>query len=306
MQHRSCYGISTKEGIDSKYTVTVPLLQAKNIFTVKAIDTSGNTARQQIEVEASASMAKEIEKIYDHKVAVVIGINKYNPWPGLEFAVNDAKSIRDKLTKMGYDKIIELYDREATRERILRILADELPGTMGKNDALMVYFAGHGATEDLSDGSQEGYIIPVDGDVKNYRGTSISMTYIHEMIKKYRAKHILFVFDSCYSGLGLKRGGSSMKTVSGFVKTMAQKRVTQIITAGGKNEQAAEEKGHGVFTRILLDALDGKDGLTNDGYILASDIGQMVRKKVVEKTSGRQNPLFGWLSGEGDFIFEGQ
>jgi len=26
----------------------------------------------------------------------------------------------------------------------------------------------------------------------------------------------------------------------------------------------------------------------------------------VEKTSGRQNPLFGWLSGEGDFIFEGQ
>ena len=288
-----------------KYTAAIPLLQTRNIFTVKAVDTGGNVTQQQIEIEGNESVAKEIEKIYDHRVAVVIGINKYNPWPGLEFAVNDAKAIRDKLSKMGYDKIIELYDSEATRARIMRILADELPGTMGGNDSLMVYFAGHGATEDLSGGDQEGYIIPVDGDIKNYRGTAISMTYIHEMIKKYRAKHILFVFDSCYSGLGLKRGGSAAKTASGFIKAMAQKRVTQIITAGGKNEQAAEEKGHGVFTKVLLDALDGKDVLTKDGYILASDIGQTIRKKVVEKTSGRQNPLFGWLAGEGDFIFEG-
>ena len=66
-----------------KYTVTTPLLQAKNIFTVTAVDTSGNIARQQIEIEGNASGAKEIEKIYDHRVAVVIGINKYNPWPGL-------------------------------------------------------------------------------------------------------------------------------------------------------------------------------------------------------------------------------
>ena len=287
-----------------KYTAKIPLTQAKNIFTVKAVDTSGNAAQQQIEIEGNESVTKEVEKIYDHRVAVVIGINKYNPWPGLEFAVNDAKAIRDKLSKMGYDKIIELYDREATRARIKRILADELPGTMGKNDSLMVYFAGHGATEDLSGGEQEGYIIPVDGDVKNYRGTAVSMTSIHEMIKKYRAKHILFVFDSCYSGLGLKRGGGSAKTPSGFIKTMAQKRVTQIITAGGKDEQAAEEKGHGVFTRALLDALDGKDGLSKDGYILASDMGQTIRRKVSEKTNSRQTPLFGWLAGEGDFIFE--
>lgn len=287
-----------------KYTATIPLTQAKNIFTVKAVDASGNAAQQQIEIEGNESVTKEFEKIYDHRIAVVIGINKYNPWPGLEFAVNDAKAIRDKLSKMGYDKIIELYDRGATRARIMRILADELPGTMGKNDSLMVYFAGHGATEDLSGGDQEGYIIPVDGDVKNYRGTAVSMTSIHEMIKKYRAKHILFVFDSCYSGLGLKRGGGAAKTPTGFIKTMAQKRVTQIITAGGKDEQAAEEKGHGVFTKALLDALDGKDGLDKDGYILASDIGQMIRKKVGEKTNFRQTPLFGWLAGEGDFIFE--
>jgi len=179
-----------------------------------------------------------------------------------------------------------------------------LSSTMRMNDSLMVYFAGHGATENVSVGEEEGYIIPVDGDKENYRGTAISMTYIRDMIIRYRAKHILFVFDSCYSGLGLKRGGGITKTVSGFIKMMSQKRASQIITAGGKNEQAAEEKGHGVFTRVFLEALDGKEGLNKNGYILASDIGQMVRKKVSEKTNFRQTPLFGWLDGEGDFIFE--
>ena len=96
------------------------------------------------------------------------------------------------------------------------------------------------------------------------------MSYIRSMILRYRAKHILFVFDSCYSGLGLKRGGGT-KIASGFIKMLSQKRASQIITAGGKNELAAEEKGHGVFTSIFLQALDGQEGLNKDGYILASD-----------------------------------
>ena len=138
----------------------------------------------------------------------------------------------------------------------------------------------------------------------NYRGTAISMTYIHSMIKKYRAKHVLFAFDSCYSGLGLKRGGGP-KPVDAFIKNMSHKKVRQILTAGGKDEQAAEEKGHGVFTRAFLDALEIQNtGINKDGYTLASDLGQFVRKQVGEKTEFKQTPMFGWLDGEGDFIFD--
>ena len=287
----------------NKYTVSLPLAQGKNKYIVKVVDIKGITNQQQIEIEGNNTLTKEQDKIYDHKVAVVIGINKYNPWPGLEYAVNDAESIRDKLKKMGYDKIIELYDRQATRAAILRILGDDLVTTLGPNDSLLVYFAGHGQTESLADG-QEGYIIPVDGTLDNYRGTAISMTYIHSLIKKYKAKHILFAFDSCYSGLGLKRGGGK-KPVDAFIKNMSQKNVRQILTAGGKDEQAAEEKGHGVFTKAFLDALESQNNSINKGgYTLASDLGQFVRKQVGEKTQFKQTPMFGWLDGEGDFIFE--
>jgi len=285
-----------------KYHVSLPLVKGENVFTVTAVDTNGNKISQRIEVEGgNTTTPQDDNKLYDHRIAVVVGINNYSSFPSLEFARNDAQSIRDSLTKLGFDKIIEIYDRDATRERLLRVLKDELPGIMDENDSLMVYFAGHGATEDLAAGEQEGYIIPVDGEAKNFQGTAISMTSIRDMIPRYRAKHILLVFDSCYSGLGLKRSGGTKTGASDFIKMLSQKRSAQILTAGGKNETAGEEKGHGVFTNVLLQTLDGQEA-----YMLASDIGQIVRKKVSEKTNYQQTPLFGWLDGEGDFIFETQ
>jgi len=292
-------------GNASKYTISMPIVQGDNVFTVKAVNSRGTKTEQKVAIEGNAASLKESVNIYKHRVAVVIGINKYNPWPGLEYSVKDAEAVRDRLEKMGYDKVIELYDRQATRGAINRVLGDDLLSMLESDDSLMVYFAGHGATERLPDGSEEGYIIPVDGSMDNYRGTAISMTQIHDLIKKYRAKHILFVFDSCYSGLGLKRG-RGQKTKDAFVMNMAQKKARQILTAGGKDEQAQEYGGHGVFTQAFLDALNKQEGNmpNKDGYILASDLGQFVRKQVGEKTQFNQTPMFGWLDGEGDFIFE--
>jgi|GEM_PF-2080039 len=286
-----------------KYTTSFPIRGKRESYFITAVDVNGNVAQITIEVDGATTASSYSEPIYEHKIAVVIGINKYNPWPGLEYAVNDAKAVRGSLERMGYDKIIEIYDHDATRLRIARVLGDELLGTIGPNDCLLVYFAGHGATEMLNNGEQEGYIVPVDADTVNYEGSAISMSYIHSMIKRYRAKHILFVFDSCYSGLGLKRGGGQDKS-DVIVQNMAKKMVRMIITAGGKDEQAAEEKGHGVFTKSFLDVLNGQAELSNNGFILASDVGQFIRKQVGKQTNFRQTPQYGWLDGEGDFIFE--
>jgi uncharacterized caspase-like protein len=129
------------------------------------------------------------------------------------------------------------------------------------------------------------------------------MTTVREAAKEYKAKHILFLFDSCYSGLGLKRSGG-MKKVDGYVRKLAKKRAVQIITAGGEDEQVGEEKGHGIFTRHLLMALNGKADFDQDGYVTASEIGTYIRPSVSRKTNNQQTPRFGWLQGEGDFIFE--
>jgi hypothetical protein len=286
------------------YTISLRLAKGENKYAIVATNRRGKKASEQIVVSSTLPVAN-VTPIYRHRVAVLIGINRYTSWPNLEFAVNDAKSVRDKLTVMGFDKIVTIFDKDATRARIMRVLADDLPGMMTEDDCLLVYFAGHGATEELSDNGKEGYLIPVDGDDENYRGTGISMSSVHEMIKRYRSKHILFVFDSCYSGLGLMRSGAKTdKKATGFIKSMAKKPVSLILTAGGKDEQAGEAKGHGIFTRSFLDALNGKAPLAENGFILASDVAQQVRKRVFDLSHGKQIPQFGALSGEGDFIFE--
>lgn len=252
--------------------------------------------KQKIEIERTS-------RLYDQKVAVVIGVNKYQNLNPLEFAVRDAQAILEQLKRLGFSKTISLFDDNANRAQIMRFLADDLPILLKENDGLMVYFAGHGLTEELPDGTLEGYIAPVDAD-DNYKGTAISMSSIHQLLLKYKAKHILFVFDSCYSGLGLQRAGT-LSRKSAFIRTASSKKAVQIITAGGKNERSIERGGHGIFTRAVLDEFEHFTVDNNKiNYLVASDIAQAVRKKVTQKTNGRQNPVYGWVKGEGDFIFE--
>ncbi len=282
-----------------RYTVTLPLVQGSNRFVVKVLDAKGKNVRQQIEIQGNETSSKVMDKIYDHKVAVIIGINKYNnsEYESLDFAVRDAQSVKEQIIKMGFDKVIEIPEANATRAGILRVLADELPYSLGKNDALFVYFAGHGDTEELKGGEMEGYILPRDAKKKNYRGTAISMEKIREVIKRYKAKHILLVFDSCYSGYG---------AILGTVNQGSHPHdAVQIITAGGKNETAGEDgkAGHGIFTKTFLDSFGNKSLYSGKGIILASDIGYFVKKEVSKQTEGKQNPQFKSLEGEGDFKF---
>ncbi len=78
---------------------------------------NGNVSRKTIEVESDSTASTYSAPIYEHKIAVVIGINKYNPWPGLEYAVNDAKAVRESLERMGYDKVILFRTGSETRRR---------------------------------------------------------------------------------------------------------------------------------------------------------------------------------------------
>jgi tetratricopeptide (TPR) repeat protein len=294
-----------------KYTAQIALNRGKNSYTIKAIDTSGNIAKKEISIEYNPEIKQQKQQLYDRSIAVVIGINNYTTWPSLEFAVSDAEAIKNKLYEQGFDQVFELTDKAATRIQILKLLSDELPRILKENDRLLIYFAGHGQTENFETKDEsgknitekEGYIIAVDSELGNYRGSAISMTKIREITKGYKAKHVLYAFDSCYSGLGLKRFGGTNKA-DGYIQKLSTLKAVQILTAGGENEQVGEENGHGIFTKYLILALSGKADLDNDGFVTASEIGTYIRPEVSRISKNSQTPKFGWISGEGDFIFD--
>ncbi|GAB2839841.1 tetratricopeptide repeat protein [Pseudoduganella ginsengisoli] len=243
---------------------------------------------------------------YANSYAVVIGINDYQKWPKLQYAVPDAKAIRDTLvSRFGFDstRVFTLTNGEATRNNILAVFHDKLgEARLKKDDRIFVFFAGHGATRQLSSGRSLGYIIPVDSDPQQVSVDAIPMTDLQNIAESLSSKHVLFVMDACYSGLGLTRGGGT----SAFLRDNARRIGRQMLTAGGADQMVADggPNGHSVFTWTLLQALGGKADLNGDGMITATELAAYVAPAVASVS--QQTPAFGSLPGSegGEFVFQ--
>ena len=104
-------------------------------------------------------------KLYNKSFAAIIGIDKYPNLPPdrqLSYAVRDAQGIEQVLRKQyKFDKIVTLYNEQATQKGIVRLLTTELPREMGSEDSLFIFWAGHGNQESSPDGDI-GYALRID------------------------------------------------------------------------------------------------------------------------------------------------
>ncbi|MGH9559809.1 MAG: polysaccharide deacetylase family protein, partial [Terracidiphilus sp.] len=245
---------------------------------------------------------------YRESWAAIVGIDDYANWQKLQYAVHDALGVKDTLIqKYNFkpDHVFTLLDGEATRKYILSLLGDKLGGAaVQHDDRVFVFFAGHGATRKLASGRDLGYIIPVDADLEDLEGTAISMTNFQDISEAIPAKHVLFVMDSCYSGLALTRGGLPQFSQN-YLNEISRREAREMFTAGGADQQVADNgpNGHSVFTWTLLQGLDGRADLNGDGLITATELAAFVAPAV--SALSHQTPAFGNLPGTegGDFIF---
>jgi len=247
---------------------------------------------------------------YRESWAAIIGIDDYTNWQKLQYAAHDALGVKDLLVqKYSFkpDQIFTLLNGEATRQNILSLLGDKFADSkmVQREDRVVVFYAGHGATRKLASGRELGYIIPVDADLTNYEGSAISMTNFQDISEAIPAKHVLFVMDSCYSGLALTRGGGAPPSQN-YLNEISRREARQMFTAGGADQQVADNgpNGHSVFTWTLLQGLDGRADLNGDGVITATELAAYVAPAV--SALSHQTPAFGNLPGTegGDFIFD--
>jgi uncharacterized caspase-like protein len=251
--------------------VAARLIWLSFVITTLSINTSYATDVQNMEGRGiNVHVGAGGKSFYENSYAIVIGINLYKKWPAnLEYAVNDATAMNNKLKELGF-KTTLLLNENATRERILREMGDILPKILNENDRVIFFFAGHGETEEIDASSKDssskrqmGYIIPYDAEKEYLYSTAISMEQIRGLSARLKAKHVLYIMDSCYSGLLLTarergRGEEDRNLINGeYLKLITSKRAHQIITAGGKEEKAFEVNGHGIFTKSILDAING-------------------------------------------------
>jgi hypothetical protein len=242
---------------------------------------------------------------YANSFALIIGINAYQNAPPLGYARNDAESIaRILVEKFGFieTNITPLNDEQATREHIIDAFLEYTKDHIGKDDRIIVFFAGHGYTRTGNRG-EIGYLVPVDG-TSNDLTTLIRWDDLTRNSELINAKHILFVMDACYGGLAVTRHMSpgSMR----FAKDMLQRYSRQVLTAGKADEVVADSGGprpnHSIFTGHLLDALEGAS-VNEDGLMTANSVMAYVYDRVAKDYQSRQTPHYGYFDGDGDFIF---
>lgn len=250
--------------------------------------------------------------LYRRTWAVIIGIDEYpnlGPAYQLRYAVRDAQGVEQLLRQdFQFDRIFTLFNAQATRDNIMKVLRGELSQT-DHEDAVFVFYAGHAITEETAYGPL-GYLVPYDGSFRpEEMYKNLSMTTLKEDISKaVRAKHILYVIDACYSGLLLAKRGVERQQETQFrqleyLQSITREDVRQVLAAGGQGEEVLDggRFGHSVFTGRFIELLQ-----ETQNYITGKELGLTLPQRVFSDARDRghkQTPQFGHLFGEGDFVF---
>ncbi len=275
---------------------TIPLAKGKNQIKIKVINLEGLLSEKMLLVYR----VERKRKIW----AVIVGINDYNKVPKLKYAVNDAKSFYDLM--VGVNKIPEenvklLVDEKATLKNLRSILGTHLKNKAGKEDMVIIYFAGHGATEnDIMSPDGDGlekYLLTSDTNPNDLYASALPMRELSHILKRIRSERLIFIVDSCYSG---SSGGRTINSIGyranlsdAFLDRISSGKGKIILTASGANEVSAEfdELQHGVFTYYLLEGLSGMADIDNDRLISVDEVYKYVSEHVPQATHQEQHPV---------------
>ncbi len=176
--------------------------------------------------------------------ALIVGIDDYMGGP-LHGCVNDANSMAEILETHGtgfpnFQVLLMTSPSEAVTRSTLRSSVEKLFAT--DCEIALFYFSGHGLVR-----SVDGYI--VTKDATNY-DEGISMTEILKIANASPVKNKVIVLDCCFSG-----NMGTLNIGNGGVAQLAEGLT--VLTASRGSEVAMEQGGGGVFTGLVVAALQG-------------------------------------------------
>ncbi|HET9607489.1 MAG TPA: caspase family protein [Nitrospira sp.] len=249
---------------------------------------------------AQAQLGKP-EGLYYKSWGVVIGIENYLLAPKIPGAIEDAKAVAQVLHKLGFEEVLELYDKDASSRRLQQTLVDFLPRKVGRQDRLVIYFAGHAGITQTVSGKDLGYLVPWDAQPGNV-SKAVTFEQLKEFSHRSASKHTLFLFDSAVRGWEISSAQALTLEGRSAPEEDTEKRAVQVLTAADKGESAVRVQDHSLFVQALVKALSGEADLDKNGWLMASELGRYVNRQVADQTKNAQHPVFTQLEGDGDTI----
>ncbi len=278
LNNKDIFSSMTESGV---FEDEMDLLSGDTPVSIVAIREDGKKSIEQfvaVRNKLDPIKARQLDELFTRRFrddlgdyhALVIGNNNYSKLENLKTAVDDAKEVASVLKKKyGYKVKLLINADQITMLKALTDYKDKL----GKYDNLMVYYAGHG----LLDEQENGYWIPTDADAKD-KSKWISNHAVSDFMAEMKAKHVMVVADSCYSGT---LTGSSISPLPENVDNedilfTSRVKARTVLTSGGLQPVLdSGGNGHSIFASAFLDVLNENDGVM-EGYRLYKAMSQQV------------------------------
>jgi Caspase domain len=249
---------------------------------------------------AEAQLGKP-EGLYYKSWAVVIGIEQYVLAPSIPGAINDAKKVAEAFRQLGFDEVVELYDKDASSRRLQQLLNDMLPRKVGRMDRLVLVYVGHAGVMQDSDGQDRGYLVPFDAPV-NSTAKSITVEQLKEFTRRSASKHTLLILDAPVVGWETTEPPGFSLEGRMAPESDADRRAVQVMTAASRGKTAGRSDQGSRFVEALLGGLSGAADLDGNGWLTASELGSYLVQQVEVASGGVQRPSSLRIDGDGDMV----
>lgn len=245
---------------------------------------------------------------YPRGHALIVGVAAYKHINRLPAAilndVNDIAALLASPAHGGYDpgSVRQLVDAAATRSAVLAGL-DDLATRTNEDDAVCVYFSGHGALGGGPD-ADDSSLLMVDYLRTDPAATSISAAELSAALHRIKARRLVVFLDACHAaGAGsLKNadaeGAGLANTDFGFsdkaLSMLAESRGRVLMASSRADELSLIMPGarNSAFTAALLEGIGGAADPSGTGEVRIFNLFEYVADKVKQATAAAQHPVF--------------
>ncbi|HKM55391.1 MAG TPA: caspase family protein, partial [Isosphaeraceae bacterium] len=280
---------------EASATFTVEVPPGNHRLTVQASNAASKAVSDPVEVVGvggGEDGAQRSGTLY----VLAIGINDYpDKRLKLDCAAPDAQALRQVFLTHSRRLFRDvearlLLDRQATRAEMLGGM-QWLGGKVKAGDVAVVFYAGHGYC------SKEGvfYLVPADANLRHLSATGISGEALKKSIGELPCTTVL-ILDACYAAsIGAKKRKTRALPVESdtVLRHLIYDSGLVVMCAAYKDQEAAEENGHGFFTQAIIEGLEGKADKYKTGRVEVDDLQTYVKHRVRELSDNEQEPTIG-------------
>ncbi|WP_454865949.1 caspase family protein [Pseudomonas umsongensis] len=255
----------------------------------------------------------KVVSLYSRSYALVISASEYagkDSWISLSNTKKEMDEVSDALRSNGFE-VRRVIDPDG--DELAKVIKSFLSNNGRDTDSrILLFYSGHGYYDKATN---EAYLVPVDAMKPSSVDTNFyDKAYAIEDIKtaalRMPAKHGMFIFDNCFSGMVFKAGSDSFPPTNRgsnqterwrYLQQNSRTPVLQFISAGGPDQLLPAVS---VFVPAFVQALKGGGSRNNDGYVTGKEIGIFVSEQVT-KISRTQTPYSDVLGRVlGDMVFQ--